>query len=376
MSVNKLQIAFVLDDSLDRPDGVQQYVLTLGSWYAEQGHTVHYVCTNTKRDDLRHLHSLSSATPIRFNKNALSFARPIKHSSVKTFFTQNKIDLLLVQLPHNPIFAGRIIAGAPKETTVIGTFHVAPYGKAEHFAVNSLQYLYRQSRKKIEKLYAVSRIAQPYAEKTYKLPASVVPNPVNTAVFRPKKPSQSVDSGGLVDIRFIGRLVPRKGCRYLILALKELIAQKGITNFTVTIGGKGSQLNELKALVAQLDLQKYVRFAGFVPEPDKPKFLQEADLVVFPSTGGESFGIVLLEAMATGSVVLAGDNPGYRGVLRPKEALFDPTNITEFCDTLADFIQSSAKRRKVAKLQLAHVKQYDVSKVGIKILADYQKISS
>lgn len=369
-----MRIGFVIDDSLDRPDGVQQYVLTLGAWYAKQGHEVHYICTNTKRDDLNNVHSISSATPIHFNKNSLSFARPIKKSDVRRFFNEHQFDMLHIQLPHNPLFAGRIIAGAPKEITIIGTFHVAPYGRLESFAMRVLRSVYRSSRKRIQQLYAVSSVAQPYAEHAYQMPAKVVPNPINLKAFHGKRVKDADSNTDIVEVRFMGRLVPRKGCRHLVNALKAIILEEGITNVRLTVGGKGPQLDELKRLTKDSNLEEYVRFVGFVAETEKPDFLRAADLIVFPSTGGESFGIVLLEAMAAGSCVIAGDNPGYRQVLVPERALFNPERSEEFRNILVDHIKHPAKRRKLVQLQSRQVKQYDVEKIGNQILEDYQKI--
>ncbi len=367
-----MRICFAIDDSLDRPDGVQQYVLTLGAWYAKQGHDVHYICSNTSRRDIANIHSLSSAIPIKFNKNSLSFATPLKKATIRQFFNDNRIDLLHVQLPHNPLFSGQLIANAPEQTTIFGTFHVAPYGRFERIALSSLQFVYRKSRKKINQLYAVSEVARPFAEKTYRLPAKVVPNAINIQRFKSEVAGSKSRSSDVVDIRFMGRLVSRKGCQHLLTAVATLIYQHKITNIRVTIGGKGPQLAELRALAKKKEIDSYIDFVGFVAEDAKAAFLGSADIVVFPSTGGESFGIVLVEAIASGSLVLAGSNPGYRGVLVPSEALFDPEDTASFAAILAYFIEHPKTRQQTARLQANHIKKFDVAKVAQRLLGDYR----
>ena len=369
-----MRIGLVIDDSLDRPDGVQQYVLTIGSWLTEHGHEVHYICTQTVRQDIDNLHSLSTALPIRYNRNNLTLSLPLKRRAIRKLFEEYSFDVLHVQLPHNPWMSGRLIAAAPKNTKIVGTFHVAPFGQVEALALKSLRFVYRSSRRKLSQLYAVSTAAQPYAEKAYCQTAQVAPNPIDFEKFAPKKKKSKKRTKQIVDIRFIGRLVPRKGCESLIRALSSISQQNKIDNFRLTIGGKGPQLERLKLLTKELHLDEYVEFAGFIPEEDKARFLQAADLVAFPSSGGESFGIVLLEAMASGACVLAGNNAGYRQVLVPEEALFDPSNAAELRDKLARFIKDAKKRQKVAELQSAHVKKYDISKVGQQILTGYEQL--
>src|SRR5690606_5660472 len=110
---------------------------------------------------------------------------------------------------------------------------------------------------------------------------------------------------------FLGRLVERKGCLEFLKAAEVLFVNK--VPIKVLIGGTGPELEQLKAWVQRKKMSEVVEFCGFIEEADKPNFLAQATVAVFPSLGGESFGIVLLEAMAAGSqVVIGGDNPGYR----------------------------------------------------------------
>ncbi len=92
--------------------------------------------------------------------------------------------------------------------------------------------------------------------------------------------------------------------------------------------------SKIRSYVKSYNLQSIVTLTGFVSESEKPRYYASADISVFPSSGGESFGIVLLEAMASGkAAVLAGDNPGYRSVMSPRpDLLFDPLDA----DALAE----------------------------------------
>jgi phosphatidylinositol alpha-mannosyltransferase len=108
-----------------------------------------------------------------------------------------------------------------------------------------------------------------------------------------------------------------------------------------------------------------INFPGFVTEEQKAKYLASADIAVFPSTGGESFGIVLTEAMSAGAgVTLGGNNPGYSSVLGDwPETLFDPDNIEEFARTLDRFLNSVSLRDRVGSLQHKAVVKYDIARI-------------
>ena len=119
-----LTVGLVLDDSLDRPDGVQQHVLTLGAWLSDQGHRVHYLATTTRRTDLADLHDVGSALSVRFNGNRLSTPLPASARHLRTVLAAGGFDVLHVAMPYSPLMAGRVVARADESTAVVGTFHL------------------------------------------------------------------------------------------------------------------------------------------------------------------------------------------------------------------------------------------------------------
>ncbi|MGH7237289.1 MAG: glycosyltransferase family 4 protein, partial [Candidatus Saccharimonadales bacterium] len=170
-------------------------------------------------------------------------------------------------------------------------------------------------------------------------------------------------------------LVPRKGCPYLLAAILELTKTAKLPAFKVIIAGRGSQEAGLKRFVQANKLEKAVEFVGFIEESDKPSLLASADIAVFPSTGGESFGIILLEAMAAGrGAVLAGNNPGYAGLMQGHaDQLFNPKIAAELAAKLAYFMNNSSARSRAAQWQKTRAASYDIEFVGPKIFDIYQK---
>jgi phosphatidylinositol alpha-mannosyltransferase len=177
---------------------------------------------------------------------------------------------------------------------------------------------------------------------------------------------------GRLRLVFLGRLVQRKGVLEFVEALGALSPDvRG--RVRVTIGGRGPLTADVESAIERHGLQNLVQLSGFVPEDEKPTFYSRADIAVFPATGGESFGIVLIEAMASGSgVVIGGDNPGYRSVLGDGSAvLVDPRDTAAFAALLTRLIEDPSLRSSIRAEQEARVQAFDVSVIGPRIEALY-----
>lgn len=368
-----MKIGFVLDDSLDKADGVQQYVLTLGKWFSSQGHQVHYLVGHTERTDVPHIHSLSRNIQVHFNQNRMSTPLPTKTDRLKALLAEHDFDVLHVQLPYSPFLAGRIVRLAPAHTAVIGTFHIIPFSRVEKLASRVLRLMIRRSLKRFDEVFSVSEPARRFAKKTFKVHSTVLPNVVAVQHFQAGRKLRRYDDGKL-NMVFLGRLVERKGCLHFLKALQQLHDQHHLDRVRVLVIGKGPLKSKLEKFVTTNHLKQYVKFVGFIEEEKKPDYLASADIAVFPSTGGESFGIVLIEAMAAGSdVVLAGDNSGYAAVMAGhSEQLFDPEDTAEFVRRLKHFMNNHRARRQAAAWQAESVVQYDVRQVGHQLLDAYE----
>lgn len=362
-----MKIGFVLDDSLDKPDGVQQYVLTVSAWLQNRGHEIHYLVGETHRRDLENLHSLSKNIKVRFNANRLSVPMPVPHKKLRDLLNEQQFDVLHIQMPHNPLLAGRIVSSSPKDTAIVGTFHVAPFSKFETAATRLLGLWLKPNVRRFDDVVSVSKTAQEFAQKTFRIESKVVPNPVDLKQF----PTKVTDHHG--PIVFLGRLVPRKGCLELLKAYKLLTEELSEVPRLI-ICGDGPQRKMLEAFCTSNNLST-VEFVGFVSNEQKKDYLASSSIAVFPSTGGESFGIVLLEAMAAGSgVVIAGNNSGYKNVMEPTpEVLVNPRDSKAFTKVFKKYIIDKDMAQLVHHKQQTLVKQYDIGVVGRQLLGVYQE---
>jgi len=221
-------------------------------------------------------------------------------------------------------------------------------------------------------MLAVSSAAADYCRWSYGLSAEVLPNVVDYKLFHAAKPLPQY-SDDTPTVLFLGRLVPRKGPMLLVQAAKQL-ADKGL-KFRLIICGSGPLKPKLEAYIKANGLQPYVELAGYVSEADKRRYYASADVAAFPSSGGESFGIVLLEAMSSGqTVVLAGDNPGYRTVMEPHtELLFNPRNATELTDKIEYYLTHRQAADKLRRWSGDYAAKFDTATVGERLVNIYRQ---
>lgn len=370
-----LKVGFIVDDTLDKPDGVQQYVLAVGRWLAAHGHDVHYIVGQSMRTDVAHVHSMSKNVAVRFNGNHLSMPLPASRQAIAELLRQQAFDVLHVQTPHSPFMAQRIIMQAPDATAIVSTFHILPHTALAAHLSKALRLLLRPSLRRIDAFIAVSSAAAEFARQSLGVHAAVLPNTIDVQPFRRAKAFARYRDKPL--IVYLGRLEERKGCIYLLRAIDYMVNTSHYNEpFRVIICGKGPERNSLELYVRQHGLQDIVHFEGFVSEADKPRYLASADVVVYPSTSGESFGIVLLEGMAASrGIVLAGDNPGYASVMEPfPSQLLDVRNTNTFATLLVRSLRDGKLRQAASRSQKQYAQGYDISTVGPQILSVYRSI--
>jgi phosphatidyl-myo-inositol alpha-mannosyltransferase len=359
-------IGLLLDDTLDRADGVQQAVTAIGKELTIRGHEVHYIVTETERTDLANIHSLSKFVSLEFNGNSVRTPLPISKQKITKLFNEITFDILHVQMPFSPFLSARIIKSAPDKTKIFGTFHILPYSKISSFGTSALGVALSSSRKKFTKSFAVSKPALEFMENSFGMSGEIIPNPVDYKFYNSFK-KQNLDKNIIV---YVGRFEARKGVFELVKAYSQLPVHIKKSHKLIMCG-KGPLLDNIKQI--SKDQKLNIEFPGFVTEKEKAQYLANATIAVFPSKSGESFGIVLTEAMSAGAeITIGGNNPGYASVLAEwPETLFDPSNVDTFSAMLQIFIENHDLRLKIGKKQHQTVKQFDINKIVDKLETYY-----
>ncbi|WP_062466913.1 glycosyltransferase family 4 protein [Demequina maris] len=375
-----MKVALVLDDSIDRTDGVQQYVLTLGAFLSRAGHEVHYLSSSAERTDVT-VHSLARNVGVTFNGNGLRIPLPASRAGIRAVLERERYDVIHVQTPHSPLFAARVVDEARRlfgdDVRIVGTFHILPDSKVSSWGTHALGRVLRRNLRLFDAFVAVSEPAAAFARSAFGIDARVVPCPVDVSGFAAAAAGTARVPGedGRLVVAFLGRLVERKGVIELVRALGQL-PDDVQDRIEVRLGGRGPLQGELEAAIEANGLER-VTLAGFVAEEDKAAFYADADVAVFPATGGESFGIVLVEAMASlagrgAGVVLAGANPGYLSVIGDDPYVsVDARDAEAFADALEALLCDEELRAALHTEQAARVRRFDVETVGAQVLELY-----
>ncbi|HEX9679669.1 MAG TPA: glycosyltransferase family 4 protein [Candidatus Saccharimonadales bacterium] len=367
----KLKIAIVFDDSLDRPDGVQQQIKLFGTWLASQGHRLNYLVGQTKIKTIagQPVHSLSRNFRVSANQNTLSLPRRVAAERVTAILEREHFDVMYVMLPFGPLLGLTAVKAAQRAgIPLVGTWHTHPASPWQAAGSSLYGWFIRRWLQHFKATTSVSEPTRRYVRQRFGVDSLVLPNFIDIVKFRAGRPRAELRNSAAT-IMFFNRLNRRKGPQYLIAAAARLAARTDV-KFNLVICGQGPLENQLRSQVATLELADRTRFTGFVPEADKADYLASADVVVQPATGGEAFGLVLLESMAAGAVTLGGNNPGFSSVLggRP-QLLFNPSDDVALADKLEQILINPAEKDAIIRWQTHQLAQYDIEVVGPRLLA-------
>lgn len=359
-----LTIGFVFDDTLDALDGVQQHITTIGTELARRGHDVHYLVGETHHSPVPQTVSLARNVMVSFNGNRMRIPLPVRKREIRAVLARNDYDILHIQAPYSPLFGGRVLKCAPQSTGVVATYHIAPIDRRARYGGRALGLVNAHSHRRVDEVIAVSQVAAQYAQFTAHTHGTIIANPVNVEKFATAAHRATRDAAH-PHIVFLGRLVPRKGAQLLLDALDYgrhgMFPMPGLH---VTIAGDGPLMDDCVQRAARL--RTPVQFVGTVDE-GKADLLASADVAVFPAIGGETFGIVLPEAIASGAgVTLAGDNPGYRWTMRGDEdALFSvgPDHARVLAERITRALTDAPWARRLHAREEALLDRYNVQAV-------------
>lgn len=238
---------------------------------------------------------------------------------MRRIYDENDYDVVHVHEPMSPTLPLAAIEEAPDDVAVVGTYHAS---SRRGVAYRVGRRFLRRFNDRIDARLAVSHAARRFASRYFDADYRVLPNGVDPSRFHPRVPAlPDDDDSGAPTILFVGRFYPRKGFPILLAALPRIAAR--IPGARLLVVGDGPLDPWYRALARRAPCD--VRFLGELSWADIPRAYGSADVFVAPSTGSESFGIVHLEAMASGVPIVASDIEGYREILDPgREALLFP----------------------------------------------------
>jgi len=278
---------------------------------------------------------------------------------IDQMLAREKFDVLHFHEPWVPMIGRQILLRS--NAVNIATAHATLPGTRVSGAIAATFTPYALGLLKyIDEFTAVSSAASAYISSITDKPIKIIPNGIDLTRYKWKAHPLPVD--GPKTILYLGRLEARKGAKYLLRAY-ALLEEKD-PNIRLVLAGAGPDANKLQTLAKSLEL-KNVEFLGFVSDEDKKRLLAESDLLCTPALYGESFGIVLLEAMASGLVTVAGDNPGYASVMKDvgQLSLVNPKYLTELAARLDLLLNNETLRKAWQTWARGYVKQFSYTNV-------------
>jgi phosphatidyl-myo-inositol alpha-mannosyltransferase len=364
-----MRIGMVCPYSFDVPGGVQSHVLQLAEVMRGRGHTVSVLAPSSPHVGLPdYVVSAGKAVPIPYNGSIarLQFS-PMVHGKVRRWLADGDFDVLHLHEPNAPslsMWALRVAEGP-----IVATFHTST---TKSLTLAVVRGLLRPLHEKIVGRIAVSDLARRWQMEALGSDAVEIPNGVDVAAFAGAPQLDGYPRPGKT-VLFLGRYdEPRKGMTVLLDALPKLVQH--FPDVEVLVVGRGDE-DEVRDAAG--GLVRHLRFLGQVDDAVKASALRSADVYCAPNIGGESFGIVLVEAMAAGTAVVASDLHAFRRVLRDGAAgrLMPVGDGAALADGLIDVLRDDAARRRYTDEGRRAVGRYDWSVVADQIVRVYETVA-
>ena len=361
----KLRIGIVCPYSWDFPGGVQNHIRDLAEFLINNGHHVEVLAPATESEDLPdYLISAGKAVSIPYNGAVARVLFGVgANSRVRSWINEGNFDLLHLHEPAIPSLS--LLACWAGEGAMVGTFHAAAkYQKA----IVAIGPILEPVIEKLSARIAVSESARLTLTAHLETDAIVIPNGIYADNYRDGLAHPEWQGN---TIGFLGRFEEdRKGLPVLLDALP--IISRFIPDIRVLIAGPGDSDEVLEKVDPQL--RNRVDFLGKISEAAKADFLASVSLYIAPNTGGESFGIILAEAMAGGAAVVASDIPAFADVLGNGQfgALFESENSESLAKVVIDLLRDHNKREELANAGAIHAQRFDWSQVGEEIFEVYE----
>lgn len=364
-----MRIGIVCPYAWDIPGGVSAHVADLAEALIRTGHHVS-VLAPAEFDELLPEYVVSTGKPraVKYNGSVarLSFG-PLAARKVSKWLEDGEFDVLHVHEPLAPSLS--VLACWAAKGPIVATWH-SSMDKSRMML--TLSRLAQTAMEKVSARIAVSEAARATLIKHVGGDAVVIPNGVDISSFDKAKPMFGWP-GTNQSIVFLGRGdEPRKGLAVLVAAYPEI--RKSHPNIRLLIAGPGEPKDNLKSL--SREDRDSVTVLGMVAPEDKASVLASGTIYVAPNTGGESFGIVLLEAMATGTPVVASDLEAFKRVLDDGHAgiTFENENSADLARVVSDLLGNPTKRAELSAQGKLRAAEFDWSVVAKRIVDVYESV--
>jgi phosphatidyl-myo-inositol alpha-mannosyltransferase len=364
-----MRIGIVCPYSFDVPGGVQFHVRDLAEVLIERGHEVSVLAPADDDSPVPpYVVPAGRAVPVPYNGSVarVNFG-PLSAARVRRWVRDGGFDVLHIHEPATPSLS--LLACWAATGPIVATFHTSNLRSRAMLAASTIL---EPALEKISARVAVSEDARRTLVEHVGGDAVLVPNGVFVDRFAAAEPEPGWrGTGGTIG--FLGRLdEPRKGLPTLLAAMERVVAERpGVRLLVSGHGDAGEVVEEVSPAV-----RAAVHFLGVTSEVDKARMLRTVDVYVAPNLGGESFGIILVEAMSAGAPVLASDLDAFSRVLDGGRVgtLFPAGDVDALAGSLLDLLDDEPRRAALSRVGKAWVRRFDWSVVADQLLAVYETV--
>ena len=361
-----MKIGLISPYAWDVPGGVQAHIRDLAYHYLDQGHQISVLAPASDESSIVENFVVSAGRPVAIPYNG-AVARvlfgPVAASRVRQWVAGGDFDVLHLHEPAIPSLS--LLACSIAEGPLVGTFHAAAPRQKVTFAIAPfLEPVIEKLRARI----AVSEIARETLRIHLDTDAVVIPNGISKEFFERAEANSAWKREQTIG--FIGRFSePRKGLNTLLEALPQIAL--AIPEVRLLIAGPGEGVEAMESVNPAL--RSRITFLGRIDDEAKASLLKSISVYVAPNTGGESFGIILTEAMASGVPIVASNIPAFNQLLEDGKygLLFENENASDLAAKLIRLLKDKELARKYSELGQGHATRFDWNQVGEEIMNVY-----
>ncbi len=372
-----MKIALVSPYDFAYPGGVCIHISCLEQQFTRMGHEVKVIAPASKAVSGfgDRFIPIGRPRPVPTSGSIARLTLSLRLSSmIKEVLEREKFDIIHLHEPLMPMLCTSVLRLS--KTATVGTFHATNGRPGYNLGRPFSKFFLKRWFRKLDGKIAVSQPAMEFAHRHFPGYYNIIPNGVDLEHFSPDVAPIEEFKDGKLNILFVGRMERRKGLNYLLDAFGRV--KQEVPNSRLIAVGPGARLRrKYEKKVAKKGLKDVV-FVGFASYEDLPRYYKTADIFCAPATGAESFGIVLLEAMALGKPIVASKIEGYAGVISDgvDGQLVPPKDKKSLAQTLISLLNDEPLRQEIGAQGRTKALKHGWDSIARTILDYYHRVLS